>query len=50
MSDLLEAARSKGIDDLAKVKYAILEPNGQFSFITDDDSTSDDDQPSHATP
>jgi uncharacterized membrane protein YcaP (DUF421 family) len=42
MADLLEAARSKGIDDLAKVRYAILEPNGQFSFITNDDSTSDD--------
>jgi uncharacterized membrane protein YcaP (DUF421 family) len=51
MSDLLEAARSKGIDDLAKVKYAILEPNGRFSFITDEDSTSDDEeQPSHAAP
>jgi uncharacterized membrane protein YcaP (DUF421 family) len=42
IADLLEAARSKGIDDLAKVRYAILEPNGQFSFITNDDSTSDD--------
>ena len=51
MSDLLEAARSKGIDDLAKVKWAILEPNGRFSFITDEDSTSDDEEPSsHASP
>jgi uncharacterized membrane protein YcaP (DUF421 family) len=51
MSDLLEAARSKGIDDLAKVKWAILEPNGRFSFITDEDSTSDEEKhPSHASP
>ena len=43
MADLLEAARAKGIDDLAKVRYAILEPNGRFSFITDDATTTDDD-------
>jgi uncharacterized membrane protein YcaP (DUF421 family) len=36
MAELLEAARSKGIDDLASVRYAIVEPNGGFSFITDD--------------
>ena len=46
MADLLEAARSKGIDDLASVRYAILEPNGRFSFITNDAST-DDDEPEH---
>ncbi len=34
IADLLEAARSKGIDDLSSVRYAILEPNGRFSFIT----------------
>ena len=39
MADLLEAARSKGIDDLASVRYAILEPNGRFSFITNDAAT-----------
>ena len=43
MADLLEAARAKGIDDLATVRYAILEPNGRFSFITDDAATTDDD-------
>jgi uncharacterized membrane protein YcaP (DUF421 family) len=47
MADLLEAARSKGIDDLASVRYAILEPNGRFSFITNDESTDDDDEPDH---
>ena len=47
MADLLEAARSKGIDDLASVRYAILEPNGRFSFITIDQSTDDDDEPDH---
>jgi uncharacterized membrane protein YcaP (DUF421 family) len=48
MADLLEAARSKGIDDLAKVKYAILEPNGQFSFITNEASSSGDGDQSEA--
>lgn len=43
MADLLEAARAKGIDDLAKVEYAIVEPNGRFSFITRDGSSGDDD-------
>ena len=43
MADLLEAARAKGIDDLDKVRYAIVEPNGRFSFITDDTSEDDDD-------
>jgi uncharacterized membrane protein YcaP (DUF421 family) len=47
MADLLEAARSKGIDDLASVRYAILEPNGRFSFITNEQSTEDDDEPDH---
>jgi uncharacterized membrane protein YcaP (DUF421 family) len=49
MADLLEAARSKGIDDLASVRYAILEPNGRFSFITNDQSTDDGDgdEPDH---
>jgi uncharacterized membrane protein YcaP (DUF421 family) len=44
LADLLEAARSKGIDDLAKVRYAIVEPNGQFSFITNDVSDQGDDE------
>jgi uncharacterized membrane protein YcaP (DUF421 family) len=44
MADLLEAARSKGIDDLTKVRYAILEPNGRFSFITDEPASDEDDE------
>ena len=40
----LEAARAKGIDDIATVRYAILEPNGRFSFITGDDEPVDDDE------
>jgi uncharacterized membrane protein YcaP (DUF421 family) len=33
MSELLEAARQQGIDDLAKVRAAVLEPSGRISFI-----------------
>jgi uncharacterized membrane protein YcaP (DUF421 family) len=44
IAELLEAARAKGIDDLARVRYAILEPNGRFSFITDDGEPADDDE------
>ena len=48
MADLLEAARSKGIEDLSSVRYAILEPNGRFSFITNDAGAGDDgDEPDH---
>ena len=48
MADLLEAARAKGIDDLSSVRYAILEPNGRFSFITNDAASDDgDDEPDH---
>ena len=48
IADLLEAARSKGIEDLSSVRYAILEPNGRFSFITADGSAEDDDdEPDH---
>jgi uncharacterized membrane protein YcaP (DUF421 family) len=38
-AELMEAARGKGIDDLAKVRFAIIEPNGTFSFITFDDNS-----------
>lgn len=34
VDDLLEAARSEGIRDLADVELALLEPNGDFSFFT----------------
>lgn len=33
-ADLMEAARQKGIDDLADVRLAVLEPSGRYSFIT----------------
>lgn len=33
MSELMEAARQEGIDDLAKVRAAVLEPSGRISFI-----------------
>lgn len=33
-ADLMEAARQSGIDDLAKVRLAVLEPSGRYSFIT----------------
>lgn len=42
LADLMEAARSKGIDDLDKVRFAIVEPNGVFSFITVDAEAGDD--------
>jgi len=33
MDDVIESAREQGIDDLARVKLAVLEPDGRFSFI-----------------
>jgi uncharacterized membrane protein YcaP (DUF421 family) len=33
VDDLAEEARSQGIDDLRKVRVAILEPEGSFSFV-----------------
>jgi len=33
LAELKEGAREQGIDDLAKVKVAILEPDGKLSFI-----------------
>jgi uncharacterized membrane protein YcaP (DUF421 family) len=32
--ELFEALREQGIDDLAKVRYGVLEPNGKYSFFT----------------
>lgn len=34
IDDLHEAAREKGIRDLADVELAVLEPDGKFSFFT----------------
>jgi uncharacterized membrane protein YcaP (DUF421 family) len=33
LDELHEAARQEGIDDLAKVRVAVLEPTGRISFI-----------------
>ena len=33
LDELHEAARQEGIDDLTKVKVAVLEPSGRISFI-----------------
>ena len=37
LDEVLEEARLQGIADLGKVKVALLEPDGKFSFITDDE-------------
>jgi uncharacterized membrane protein YcaP (DUF421 family) len=36
IDELHEAARQEGIDDLAKVRLAVLEPSGRISFIRHD--------------
>lgn len=36
LSDLAEAARQQGIGDLAELDFAVLEPEGHFSFIRRD--------------
>lgn len=33
MDDLLDAAREHGIGDLNELEYAVLEPDGEFSFV-----------------
>jgi uncharacterized membrane protein YcaP (DUF421 family) len=33
LDELYEAARQEGIDDLANVRIAVLEPSGRISFI-----------------
>ena len=35
--ELFEALREQGIDDLAKVRYGVLEPDGKYSFFTEED-------------
>jgi uncharacterized membrane protein YcaP (DUF421 family) len=37
IDEVIEGAREQGIDDLGKVKMAVLEPDGKFSFIRTDD-------------
>jgi uncharacterized membrane protein YcaP (DUF421 family) len=36
LDELLEAARQQGIDNLASVRLAVLEPSGRISFIRAD--------------
>jgi uncharacterized membrane protein YcaP (DUF421 family) len=36
LDELHEAARQEGIDDLAKIRIAVLEPSGRISFIKHD--------------
>jgi uncharacterized membrane protein YcaP (DUF421 family) len=45
LEELLEGAREQGINDLAKVKLAVLEPDGKFSFIQFEDGEKDQQQP-----
>ncbi|MBK5306503.1 MAG: DUF421 domain-containing protein [Frankiaceae bacterium] len=33
-TELLEAMREQGIDDIAKIRVGVLEPNGKYSFFT----------------
>lgn len=35
--ELFEALREQGIDDLGKVRYGVLEPDGKYSFFTSDE-------------
>jgi uncharacterized membrane protein YcaP (DUF421 family) len=45
IDELKEGAREQGIDDLARVRIAILEPDGRLSFIQDQpDQQPDDDK------
>jgi uncharacterized membrane protein YcaP (DUF421 family) len=49
LDQVQEAARQQGIDDLAKVRFGVLEPDGQLSFLQDEGASSDqgsgDDRP-----
>lgn len=44
-TELSEALREQGIDDLASVRVGILEPDGKFSFITTSESQPASDKP-----
>jgi uncharacterized membrane protein YcaP (DUF421 family) len=44
-SELLGAMREQGIEDVAEVKVGILEPDGNFSFFTDDKHEPPQDKP-----
>lgn len=42
LEELKEGARSQGIADLGTVHLAVLEPDGRFSFLTDDGDRHED--------
>ncbi len=44
-TELCEAMREQGIDDLASVRVGILEPDGKFSFITESEHQPAPDKP-----
>jgi uncharacterized membrane protein YcaP (DUF421 family) len=46
-AELKGAARQQGIDDLAKVQFAILETSGKLSFLTEDSGDSQQGAPEH---
>jgi uncharacterized membrane protein YcaP (DUF421 family) len=35
--ELMEGMREQGIDDLSKVKFGVLEPDGKYSFFTQEE-------------
>lgn len=44
-TELKEAMRQQGIQDVRNVRVAVLEPDGNFSFFTDDANGQDHDPP-----
>lgn len=44
-SELKEALRQQGIDDVSKVRIGILEPDGKFSFFTEEQTNQQPEQP-----
>lgn len=44
-TEVIQALRQQGIDDLQKVKAGILEPDGTFSFFTDEEHSPPPDKP-----
>ena len=46
--EVKEEARTQGIADLADVRLGVLEPDGKFSFIKDDESQHHADEKHHA--
>jgi uncharacterized membrane protein YcaP (DUF421 family) len=39
VDDVLDAARQQGIADLAQVRVGVLESDGKFSFLREDDAS-----------